>query len=181
VPAELRLPQLGDEALILRGFVDNDVALVQTASGDPLIPLITTVPRDADLMAALAFIQRQRSRMLEGSGYSFAIADAASDEALGQIGVWPLNHGRASVGYWVARQHRGRGVGGHALAMVSKWALTLPDLHRLELYIEPWNEASWRAAERCGYEREGLLRQWQDVGGQRRDMFLYSLLRAHDS
>lgn len=178
MPNGLRLPRLDDGVLTLRGFVETDVPLVQMASGDPLIPLITTVPRDADLEAAAAFIQRQHSRMVEGSGYSFAIADAGTGEALGQIGVWPLSHGRASVGYWVAEPFRGRGVGGHALAMASRWALTLADLHRLELYVEPWNQASWRAAERCGYEREGLLREWQEVGGQRRDMFMYSLLRS---
>jgi ribosomal-protein-alanine N-acetyltransferase len=52
--------------------------------------------------------------------------------------------------------------------------LTLPDVHRLELYVEPWNEGSLRAAERAGYTREGLLRRWQEVGGQRRDRYMYS-------
>ncbi len=50
------------------------------------------------------------------------------------------------------------------------------DVHRLELYVEPWNDGSWRAAERVGYRREGLLRSWQSVGHQRRDMYMYSLL-----
>ena len=51
----------------------------------------------------------------------------------------------------------------------------MPGLARLELYVEPWNEGSWRAAEHVGYEREGLLRSWQEVGGQRRDMYMYSM------
>lgn len=46
----------------------------------------------------------------------------------------------------------------------------------MELYVEPWNEGSWRAAERIGYAREGLLRSWQRVGDERRDMYMYSLL-----
>lgn len=49
---------------------------------------------------------------------------------------------------------------------------------RLELYVEPWNEASWRTAEKAGFRREGLLRQYQEVGGERRDMFMYSLLNT---
>lgn len=48
--------------------------------------------------------------------------------------------------------------------MLSDWGLALPGVHRLELYVEPWNEGSWRTAERAGYTREGLLRSWQQVG-----------------
>lgn len=52
----------------------------------------------------------------------------------------------------------------------------LGQFERLELYVEPWNEASWRTAERVGFRREGLLRQYQYVGSERRDMYVYSLL-----
>ena len=51
-----------------------------------------------------------------------------------------------------------------------------PGIERLELYVEPWNEGSWRAAEHVGFQREGLMRRWETVGDQRRDMFMYSLL-----
>ncbi len=86
--------------------------------------------------------------------------------------------GRANVGYWVAARHRGQGVASRALGMISTWGPGLPSVHRLELYVEPWNEASWRSAEHAGYQREGLLRSWQVVGDERRDMYMYSLLRA---
>lgn len=54
--------------------------------------------------------------------------------------------------------------------------LGLPDIHRVELYVEPWNEGSWKTAENCGYMREGLLRGWEEIGGVRKDMYMYSRL-----
>lgn len=54
--------------------------------------------------------------------------------------------------------------------------MTLPEVHRVQLYVEPWNESSWRVAEACGYVREGLLRSWQQVGSERKDMFVYSVV-----
>jgi hypothetical protein len=48
------------------------------------------------------------------------------------------------------------------------------------LSVEPWNEGSWRAAERVGYQHEGLMRSWERVGDQRRDMYMYSLLSTDD-
>ncbi|WP_376773462.1 GNAT family N-acetyltransferase [Nonomuraea endophytica] len=71
---------------------------------------------------------------------------------------------------------RGRGVAAQALRVVAVWALG--DLHipRLQLFVEPWNAASRRTAERVGFRREGLLRGWQQLGEERRDMIMYSML-----
>jgi hypothetical protein len=40
--------------------------------------------------------------------------------------------------------------------------------------------ASQRAADRCGFRREGLLRSWQTIGRQRRDMYVYGRLHEPD-
>ncbi len=47
----------------------------------------------------------------------------------------------------------------------------------MQLFVEPWNEASVRTAERAGYVREGLLRSHQEIGGRRRDMLLFAAVR----
>jgi hypothetical protein len=60
----------------------------------------------------------------------------------------------------------------------SRRAQTIPDLHRIELYIEPWNTSSIRVAEAAGCQREGLLRSHQEIGGTRRDMLLYAMTRG---
>ena len=69
-----------------------------------------------------------------------------------------------------------RGAAAHAVDAITRWVFDQLRLARLELYVEPWNEASIRAAQRAGFQREGLLRSWKVVGGQRRDMWMYSLL-----
>ncbi|GAB3620375.1 GNAT family protein [Glutamicibacter endophyticus] len=163
----------------LRPFAAKDAPAVRDASGDPLVPLITTVPAHGTESEILQFIDRQIHRAVTGTGYSFAIAETASDRAVGQIGLWlkDLDQGRASIGYWVAPSDRQRGVASAALEAISRWGLDLPSIYRLQLYVEPWNEGSWRAAERCGYLREGLLHSWQDVGGHRKDMYMYACLR----
>lgn len=175
MPTTFHVPVVRGGRLTLRPFEDRDAALVTAAATDPLIPRITTVPAVPDPAAALAFVRRQHERAASGTGYSFAVA-GAQDEAVGQVGLWPGPDGRASVGYWVGPQHRGRGIATEALALVSRWGLGLDGIHRLEVYVEPGNTGSGRAAERVGYRREGLLRSWQAVGDERRDMLMYSLL-----
>jgi RimJ/RimL family protein N-acetyltransferase len=74
----------------------------------------------------------------------------------------------------VGPDHRGHGYAAQALAGLARWARSDLRIPRLELYIEKWNIASVRTAERAGFEREGLLRSWQTVVGVRRDKWMYS-------
>lgn len=94
------MPVITRPPIVLRPFRDQDVGLVQSVASDPLIPLITTVPAIGDLGDARAYVERQHERLACGDGYSFAIADAATGDAVGQIGLWlrNLGAGRASIG-----------------------------------------------------------------------------------
>ncbi|MFD7923382.1 GNAT family N-acetyltransferase [Streptomyces sp. NPDC059740] len=180
--ASLTVPELpAGPSLRLRPWRTADAGLVEDASTDPYIPTITTVPAVYSPAAGQAFVERQWGRASSGRGYPFVVARASDDHPVGFVGLWrdAPEEGRASLGYWVAPSARGQGVAAAALRAVSRWALReTGDLHRLELYIEPWNTASWHTAEKVGYRREGLLRAYQVVAGTRRDMLLYSLLRG---
>jgi ribosomal-protein-alanine N-acetyltransferase len=162
----------------LRAFRDADVSMVEELATDAYVPLIGSLPAGADAQAALAWIRRQQARLAEGVGFSFCIADER-DRPLGFAGLWTrgLLGGRATAGYAVRPSARGAGVAAHALRGLTAFGWTLPDLHRIELYVEPDNQASRRTAERAGYRCEGVLRQHQEIGGRRRDMCLYAALR----
>ena len=152
--------------------------MVEELATDPYIPLIGSLPAHADTAAALAWIGRQHGRLAEDVGFSFCIVDE-EDRPLGFAGLWTrgLPGGRATAGYAVRPSARGGGVAAHALRALTAFGWTLPDLHRIELYVEPGNIASRRTAARAGYLCEGLLRQHQEIGGRRRDMWLYATLR----
>jgi hypothetical protein len=71
-----RAPAYGQ--VVLRPFADRDVPMVMDLATDPYLPLIGSLPAHADAEPALAFIERQRGRLAEGAGLSFAIADASN-------------------------------------------------------------------------------------------------------
>lgn len=182
------VPRVASGKVLLRSFRPDDVSVIHQAAGDSYIRLLTGLEL-GDAAGATAYMKRQALRMERGLGFSFAVAEAATDRPVGQIGLWLRDrapdgttgyveepHGRAALGYWVAPGHRGRGYATDALNAMSSWALAHAEVQRLELFIEPSNEPSWRAAERARFQREGLLRRWQPIGGERRDMFVYSRL-----
>jgi [ribosomal protein S5]-alanine N-acetyltransferase len=181
-PAELPPWPAGRVAhgpVILRRFSLDDVPMLRELSADPYVPLIGTLPPNASPREARDYIARQHDRLAQGIGYSFAIAEAGSGRAVGGIGLWlrELAYGRATAGYFIAPSARGRGLASAALLALTSFAWSIPELHRVELYIESWNLGSVKTAERAGYEREGLLRSHQEIGGRRRDMLLYAITR----
>jgi len=166
-------------AVVLRRFEDTDAAVAMELSTDPYVPAVGTLPAHATLEQALAWVERQRQHHVRGTGFAFAIADAETGRCLGQTGLWlrELGAGRAQAGYGVSPADRGRGAAADALLALRGFAWTIPELHRIELYIEPWNSASVRTAENSGFVREGLLRSHQEIAGVRRDMLLYAAVR----
>ncbi|MFC5267690.1 GNAT family N-acetyltransferase [Kribbella qitaiheensis] len=182
------VPRLDLGHVTLRELSEADLPTISQAADDPYIELLSgLVPGDAD--SAKAYLRRQALRAERDLGLSLAITETATDRAVGQIGLWlravapdgstgylEEAHGRAALGYWILPAERRKGFATTALNALSTWALALDDIERLEVFIEPANKPSWRAAERAGYHREGTLRSWQKIGDSRRDMYLYSRL-----
>ncbi|MEU0787342.1 GNAT family protein [Streptomyces sp. NPDC006173] len=177
----LEVPHLDTgHGYLLRPWQIDDLALVREASADEYIPLITTVPTSCSDAEGTAFVHRQWDRAASGAGYPFVIVRPEDGKLMGTIGLWVRDRaqGRASLGYWVVESARGQGAAVAALRAVAIWGLRELAIPRMELHIEPWNEASLKTAERAGFLREGLLRSWQQVGDQRCDMYMYSLVAA---
>lgn len=95
----------------------------------------------------------------------------------GAIGMNVYGGGIGRIGYWCAPEARRRGITTSALRQLSRHALGMLGLERLELIADPDNHASQRVAERVGFRREGVLRSHREQpDGQRRDSILFSLL-----
>ncbi len=68
-----------------------------------------------------------------------------------------------------------------AVRLLSRWVFDNLPIERLQITVEPENKASRAVAERAGYAFEGILRSYIEIKGTRRDVAIYSLLRADRS
>jgi RimJ/RimL family protein N-acetyltransferase len=169
-------PPLTDGVVTLRSWVQDDLGCVEEATQDPDIPKGTTVPAVFTLEEGLAWIERQWLRQHEGTGLSQAIADTASNEALGAAVLMARKPGTVEIGYWLIPRVRSRGLGSRAVALLARWAVTQASLARVEALVAPDNIASRRVLEKAGFRREGHLRSYLVFDGQRADALIYSLL-----
>jgi ribosomal-protein-alanine N-acetyltransferase len=168
-------PPLTDGTVMLRRWEESDIGCVEEASRDPRIPEGTTVPAHFTVTEGLAWIERQWGRADNG-GLSLAIADAGSDDALGVVVLLFRKPGTVEIGYWLIERARGRRLASHAVALVTRWALTDAGLARIEALVEPENIASQRVLESVGFRREGHLRSYLVFDKGRADALIYSLL-----
>lgn len=169
-------PPLSDGTILLRPWTEQDLPALEQASRDPYIPTITSVPSPYTYAEGLKWLERQHQRALENVGLPFCIADAQKDEPIGFIGLWLPNlpQGRAHFGYWMIPKSRRRGMASAALRLLSTWTFAHLPVARLELWVELWNVASQRVAERAGFLREGILHSYIEVEKTRRDVIMYA-------
>ena len=138
----------------------------------------TSVPNPFSDEAGRAFVERQWSRQTSGSGLSLAIVEAATGTAAGMMGLFHrAQAGVVGVGYWTATSRRRQGFARRSLNLLSRWALGVPGIDRIEALIEPDNVGSIRVAEAVGFRREGLLRKYLRTDISRVHALLYSLIR----
>ena len=100
--------------------------------------------------------------------------------AVGGIGV-DLGKGMfaktAEFGYWIGEPFWARGIATAAVRAVAPYALERFQLARLESPVFEWNPASMRVLEKCGFQREGVLRKSIVKDGELIDQVLYARVR----
>ena len=131
-------------------------------------------------VAELAGAQAAVAARAAGERAMLTVLEPGSDTCRGQIRVdnvdWDQR--RAELRIWLAPQVRGRGLGRAALRLAGEWLLGPCGLARVEVLAEPENRAAIEAAQRAGFVREGVLREYHRKRGHGVDMVIMSLIPA---
>ena len=158
-------------------LTDTYVEDLERLAADPEVQRNTYVPEPPPPGFGCTWLEAYEKAREAGTREGFAILDAETDVFLGLAAAVHLDEdaGEAELGYILAPEARGRGTATEALRLLTAWAFDR-GLVRLELRIAHDNERSVRVAERCGYQREGLLRSVHFKSGRRTDLLIYSRL-----
>jgi RimJ/RimL family protein N-acetyltransferase len=177
-PIEFPVEGLSDSVVLVRPPSDADVPRIVEACRDPEVARYTTMPADYRPTHAEEWMHRGAAGLAAGSDVNAVIAEADGGDVLGTISLHEINRatGRAVAGYLVAPWARRRGIASRALALICGFAFDQLQIARVELAIEPGNDASRAVAETVGFREEGLLRSYLPIAGARRNMLMYALL-----
>ncbi|MFG2142538.1 GNAT family N-acetyltransferase [Streptomyces sp. NPDC048650] len=173
---------LTTERLSLRPFAASDAAAVHLACQEPDIPRWTSVPspyhlQDAELFTGTTVPEGWRT----DTSYTFAVLSRTDGSLVGSMVLVRLDQlhtpeRQAELGYWTAKEQRGKGYTVEAARAVVRWAFADLGVERMEWLAEAGNEGSRAVARRVGFQMEGTLRAKLVAEGTRRDVWIGSLL-----
>ena len=105
-----------------------------------------------------------------------ALKDA--DQVIGDIWVYLIENDRmASVAVRLSSSYQGKGYGTEALSAMTRFCFENTELKRLWTEVDTRNIASRKMLEKCGYTREGLIRQGKMVNTWC-DYYIYGILAS---
>jgi ribosomal-protein-alanine N-acetyltransferase len=155
------LPILQGERGLLRALVSDDAPALVAHADDPAVArnLFDGFPQPYTLEAATEWATHES----HSGRFGWVWGVVVDGGVVGCIGLRPEDgwlRCNAEIGYWIGRSHWRRGIASDAVRQVTDWAFAaVPALTRVHAPIFAWNEGSQAVARKCGYVREGPLKQ----------------------
>ncbi len=173
-------PVLTTPRLILRPFEIADGAAVHVLAGDRAIAEMTLeIPHPYDFETAERWISGLPAKFESGEQAVFAVTLRESARLAGAVGLeLTPRFDRAELGYWVAREHWGKGYATEAAHAVISYGFSFLGLHRIHATPFKRNPASARVLQKLGMKHEGRAREHVKKWGVFEDLELYGILCA---
>ena len=83
---------------------------------------------------------------------------------------------KCEIGYWLDSDMTGKGIMTTCVKALTELLFDRLSMHRIAILAAPENAASCAVAERCGYEKEALLREDQVLEDKFYDTVIYAKL-----
>jgi ribosomal-protein-alanine N-acetyltransferase len=163
----LRELQPADAPLLARLYGEQEAFL---RPFDPPRPADFTTVEGQRRSLELADEERREDRL-----YRFLIE--ADGEPAGTITASRITRGpfqNAGLGYWVAQELNGRGIGTRAVGLVCEWGFGTAGLHRLEAATLTTNASSQAVLRKNRFTEIGVSPRYLFIDGAWRDHILFA-------
>ena len=175
-----QLPVLLTPRLKLRPLTMRDEKDMYRYASDPAVSRYVLWDTHESPRQTRAHLRAAIRQYRAGDPASFAIERRSDGRLIGTIGFMWINcdHRSTEVGYSLARDCWNQGYATEALTAVLHFGFAKLRLNRIEAQHDVDNVASGRVMEKCGMQREGILRNRVYNKGRFCDVALYAILRT---
>ncbi|MBQ9348102.1 MAG: GNAT family N-acetyltransferase [Oscillibacter sp.] len=168
-------PSIETERLVLRPMTAEDVpALKQWMPDKSIYTYWGKGPGRVDKNPELLFEKAERP----SKSFHLGIVRNEDNQVIGDLWVYLIENDRmASAAVRLSPAWQGQGYGTEALNAMTRFCFTHTELQRLWTKVDVRNAASVKMLEKCGWTREGLVRQGKMVNTWC-DYYLYGILKT---
>lgn len=166
-------PTIRTDRLIIRPMTEEDVpALKEWMSDKSIYTYWGKGPSKAELNPELLFEKEEKPT----KSFHLGAALKDDDKVVGDLWVYLIEKDRmASVAIRLSKGVHGCGYGTEALRAITRFCFEHTELRRLWTEVDVRNVASCRILEKCGYTKEGHIRQGKMVNTWC-DYYIYGIL-----
>ena len=110
----------------------------------------------------------------------WAICDVLTNEFYGAIGLNDLKieHKKAELGFWLLKEHWGKGYISEALPEICKFGFEKRKLHRIEAIVEQENTNSKKCLIKNNFLLEGTMKECEIKNGRYISLEIYAKLNS---
>lgn len=114
--------------------------------------------------------------MAEEQATRYTIQLKETKEIIGTCGLNYLDkeNSRTEIAYELGAAYWRQGYGTELLTKLVEWLFDQQNFHRLEAKIDPKNSASINLIEKLGFQREGLLQDYEKIGDTFFSLLMYA-------
>jgi [ribosomal protein S5]-alanine N-acetyltransferase len=173
-------PTLETPRLRLDAIADDDLQALYDLYSDETVTQYNDIQTFRSLEDARWLLRFIDKRFVDKVGVRWAVRLADTPcKLIGTAGfnVWMRSERYADIGYDLLPYYWNRGLTSEAVDGIVEFGFKEMMLNRVEAQVEVHNAASVRVLTKCGFAREGVLRQRAIWNGQFHDMTMWSLLR----
>ncbi|MDO5746774.1 MAG: GNAT family N-acetyltransferase [Actinomycetaceae bacterium] len=148
------------DGIVLSPMRSDDIRTIAQAYDDPQIQQWTSVPVDGSLSDAQEFYESYCPRLWKEGGAHWIIRKESQGAACGSLDMRLKSPRHFEIGYLILDEHRGQKLGEKAVSLACDTMFTRFNATRITWKTWENNWKSWRVAWKCGFQREGVIRDY---------------------
>jgi len=172
------VPRIKTERLVLRGLTEADIPFVFEHFSKSEINEYSS----AENLSSIEEARQLYVKYIAPRPQLFRLGMVLDEtgKLVGTLGFYGIDHGNATavVGVDLMKKCWGRGLMGEALDALVDYGFREMRLNRIEATVDPENVRCLRLMDRCGFRREGVLREKYYYKSKFHDDIILSILKS---
>ncbi len=172
------------DRLILRAFRYSDADdMLRNWASDDEVQWMYGEPSYKTKEEVLELLDKYIGRTQSGYYYRWAVILKETDECIGQAAYFmaDANNRFAEIEYCIGSAFQGRGYATEATKAIIDFGFDKIGLNKVQICVRPSNTGSKRVIEKCGFNQDGVLREYFLRDGAYEDRMYFSILRSERS
>ncbi len=170
---------LQGEHIYLRALEPEDLEFIYTIENDESVWEVSHTQTPYSRFLIRQYLENAHQDIYEAKQLRLAICKKDTAETIGLIDLFDFDpqHSRAGIGILIHQVHdRNKGTGAEVLQLLVNYAFVHLQLHQLYANIAEDNQPSLQLFTKFGFQKIGVKKQWNKIGGQFKDEILFQII-----